>query len=72
MEIRWCSKRSRIGWGWWFSYLGYAIGNFLLRCGFADGNFEAVRFYGFLAGPVIGRFDESVAGQSIRLSGVPG
>ncbi len=52
--------------------LGYAIGNFWLRCGFAGGNFEAVRFHGFLAGSVNGRFAESVAGQSIRLSGVLG
>jgi len=38
----------------------------------AGGNFEAVRFHGFLVRPVNGRFAESVAGQSIRLSGVPG
>ena len=71
-ENRWRGERGHIGWGWWFSYLGYAIGNFLLRRGLAGGNFEAVRFHGFLVRPVNGRFAESVAGQSIRLSGVPG
>jgi len=59
-----------MGVGW--SCLGYAIGNFWLRCGRPDGNFEAVRFHGFLVGPVNARFAESVAGQAIRLSGVPG
>ena len=52
--------------------LGYAIGNFWLRCGFAGGNFEAVQFHEFLVGPVGRRFAEFVAGQSIRLSGVLG
>jgi len=70
MENRWRGEGGLTGWG--VRLLGYAICNFWLRCECADGNFEAVRFNGFLVGPVNGRFAESVAGQSIRLSGVPG
>ena len=50
----------------------YAIRNFGLRFWRPVGKFEAVRFHGFLVRPVNGRFAESVAGKSLRLSGVPG